>query len=1322
MKLYRYPEYIIVVLCMCVSSIFSVQASADRYYYKHFDIQDGLSQNTVQCILQDSRGFMWFGTKDGLNRYDGADFTTFLYDEAGEFSCGYVQALYEDNDGYIWIATDKGVCVYNPVLETIYRFDTATHSGVTITNITGRIVGDDKNRIWFVVEEQGVFSYNKESNELVQYPVGADILNRSVFTDILFDSHGRIWLSTFGLGLYYSDDEMKTLQPFVDNKGEKVFDGQVINRLCEKYNSLYVASERNGLQEIDLHTKETSVVFAYDYNGTTPIFRDILFVTDSEMWLGSETGIYIYNLKTKEYSHQQHLIYDPYSISDNSVYDLAIDREGGIWIGTYFGGVNYLSKENNYFEKYYQNATQYSLTGQHVREFCQDSYGNIWVGTEDAGLNRFDPVTKRFYHVAESATFKNVHGLCIDGDNLWIGTYSQGVRVLNVKTGMMKSYRHSDGVGLVSDYVFSITRLWNGEIYLGTLSGLQYFDAKTGRFELVERLKDTFIYDIYEDDNGNLWVATYADGVYCRNVKTKKWARYVNNPNEEHSIPSNKVYSIYEDSKHNIWFMTQAGISRYDIHTDSFVSDIHTEDFPQSSVYQMLEDNDGSYWITTNHGLYNIDPSTGKPVKYTTADGLLSNQFNYCSSLKTIDGKLYFGTIDGIVAFKPSDVKADTKLVKPLIVDMWLFNRLVEPGGKESPLIRSISMTDTLELSYNQNSFSFRVVIPGYVAPAKHKIRYKLEGFDKDWVYIDPQYGRIIYSNLNHGDYTLMVAAFNEEEEIVTTLNIIIHPPFYLTPLAYIIYVCLAIAILYYAVRFTTRRQVERNRRQMEEYKREKEREVYDAKFEFFTNVSHEIRTPLSLIKAPLGTLMRTNIVNDKQIKENLDIMNANVDRLLFLVNQLLDFRKVESKKFTIKKENSNISEILNEVYCRFKPTAELNNLKFSIQLPEKDLYADVDHEAFTKIISNLFNNAVKYGKDYINVELTEQAPHFVVVVRNGGEVVSRDMREEIFSAFTRIPGNRNMTGAGIGLPFARSLAQLHDGSLVMGDSETENVFILTIPVGEVVNEPYEKITQVPQVEHILKQYNTNTSVLVVEDNDEMRRFIERQLINNNYRVFGVSNGVEALNLLQEQEVNVIVSDIMMPEMDGLELCRIIKSDISYSHIPVILLTAKSGIQDKIEGLETGADIYIEKPFSNEYLLACISSVVRNRERLREVLGKLPTTIASAEGLSKMDKEFLRKLGEIVQENLQNPDFSMDDIVEMMNMSRSSFYRKIKGIMDVTPNDYIRIQRLKKAAELLSAKKDNVTEICYMVGFNSPSYFAKCFQKYYGVLPKDYAG
>lgn len=1323
-----------VLACFFITIFCQAQSVEEHYYFKNLSIRNGLSQNTVNAILQDRKGFMWLGTKDGLNRYDGLSFRKFKHDAANPRSIGnsFITSLYEDFNGNIWVGTDAGVYIYYPEKEAFEEFDCQSLEKTRIERSVSMIAGDKQGRVWIAVEAQGMFCYDTRQKLLRNYPLSEISSNIKCFT---FDSGGTLWLGFYGDGLYYSKDNLATVHPYGSPEdGKREFEGGVITKIVQgNYNCLYIGSVKEGVSELNLTSGQVRNLLAIDESGESIFCRDLLPYSDNELWIGTESGIYIYNLRTAQFIHLRASLYDSYSLSDNAIYALYKDREEGLWIGSYFGGVDYYPRQYTYFAKYYPKNIANSLHGKRVREFCRADDGTLWIGTEDGGLNHFNPKTKEFHFFEPSAGFTNIHGLCMDGSHLWVGTFSKGLRVIDTRTGVvLRTYTEGHTPHSLNDNsIFCICRTSAGEIYLGTLFGLLRYNRTQDSFDCIPELNGKFVYDIKEDSYGNLWLATYANGAYCYDVSARRWKNYVFDAEDERSLPYDKVLSVFEDSYRQIWLTTQGGgFCLFHPDTETFTRYGLKDGLPNDVVYQIVEDDDRFLWLTTNNGLVRFDPKTMEMKVFSTANGLPTNQFNYRSGFKDEAGNIYLGSINGFVAFDPRTFAENRQVPAVAITDFLLFNKEVPVGETDSPLKSSITFSDKVVLTADQNSFSFRIAALSYQAPGMNKLMYKLEGFDEGWLTIGES-PLVTYSNLGYGDYVFKVKASNSDgvwNEQETSLHLSILPPFYLSGWAYCFYVLFFMGCLVCVIFYFKRRNYRKQHRQMEMLEQEKEREVYHAKIDFFTNVAHEIRTPLTLIKGPLENIILKKEV-DSETKEDLYIMKQNTERLLNLTNQLLDFRKTETRGFRLNFTECDVVAVLRETYLRFTSLAKQKGLDFILELPQECFMADVNQEALTKIISNLLNNGVKYASTYLRISLETDEKVFHIRTFNDGEMIPDTMKEEIFKPFVRLDKEDEVTtGTGIGLALSRSLAELHQGSLMMEKGEEVNCFCLTLPVNQdsTITLSAENVSQVEENSCGWEQEETDTKekkpmILVVEDNPDMLAFVRKQLTTE-YSVLTAMNGIEALAVLDNHYVNLVVSDVMMPQMDGFELCKTIKSDLSYSHIPVVLLTAKTNIQSKIEGLELGADAYIEKPFSVEYLLANISSLIHNREKLRQTFAKSPFVAANTMALTKADEEFIWKLNDIIQANLHNPEFSMEDMADALKMSRSSFYRKIKGVLDLSPNEYLRLERLKQAAQLLKEGKSRVNEICYTVGFNSPSYFSKCFLKQFGVLPKDFIG
>lgn len=1313
----------------------------ESYYFQRFGVENGLPQNTVSCILQDKQGFMWFGTKDGLSRYDGYTFKTFKHDKKNKNSIGnnFIWSLYQDESDVIWVGTDAGVYVYHPETESFLLFDQPASDGSTIVASVNDIKCDRNGDLWFTAGWQGIFRYNLKKKELVAFRQEA-IINAWC---ICIDQENRIWVGTHGYGLGCYDQQKKQFESIqIPIESEKNIQDDIYRIFYDNYNNLLIGTANGGIKIISLVDKQLKP-FPIESDKKGNLFiRDIMRRSDNELWIATESGIYIYDTQKQTIKNLRYEYADPYSISDNAIYSIYKDREGGVWIGTYFGGVNYYPPQYSPFKRFYPLNNTTGLQGRRVREFQQDKYGGIWIGTEDAGLNYFNPANQTFKNFTsngkqENLAYSNIHGLLADGDKLWVGTFAHGMNVIDIKTQkVVRYYKKTENPNSLCDNnVFSIYKDHSGNLWMGTINGLDLYNPQNDDFTKIDYTKNTFIYDIFESHDGILWFASFSSGLFRYNPRNNEWKVFLHHIEDSTSICHNKIISIFEDSKMNLWFTTEGGgISRYNPKKENFTSYSTDNGLPNNVVYKILEDNSGKLWLTTNNGLCCFDPNKETVKTYTRSNGLPGNSFNYKSGLKTPDGELYFGCLNGFISFNPASF-TENKFIPPVIItDFRLFNKEIPIGEKNSLLKQSVSNTKEIKLKHNQSSFSIDFAALSYTSPEKNKYAYILKGFENEWTTLSDNHS-VSYSNIPPGNYVFQVKGSNSDgiwNEQATCLKISIHPPFYKTNWAYFIYLLAMVGFALYLVISFKEKIDQRNKRKLELFENEKDKELYQAKIAFFTNIAHEIRTPLSLIKGPLEHILTENVSEDERI-ENLEVIRRNTYRLLDLSNQLLDFRRVEEKGFRLNYIDTDTKQLIEDIYTRFKPTASQKGLSFKLQLPEEPLFADVDREAFTKIVSNLFTNAIKYGCSHIVLILESgknasmcEAKHFIIKISNDGKLIPEEMKEKIFQPFYQIDdenGNKINQGTGLGLPLARSLAELHKGKLYFDtSSESLNTFVLELPVKQVstivLKKENENLSVNPDTEEKVTS-SSKPTLLIVEDDNEMVQFLYGKL-KHHYHVIKASNGRIALENLEKEEIDMVVTDILMPEMDGFRLCTEIKSNVNYSHIPVIMLTAKVDLKSKIEGLDAGADAYVEKPFSMEHLSAQISNLLSNRNKVKQVFINSPSQNIGSIALTKADENFLEKVKQIIHKNMSESLFNVDLLSEGLHMSRSSLHRKIKGISELTPNDFIQLVRLKKAAELLKEGSYRINEICFLVGFSSSSYFSKIFKKQFGTSPKDF--
>ena len=781
-----------------------------------------------------------------------------------------------------------------------------------------------------------------------------------------------------------------------------------------------------------------------------------------------------------------------------------------------------------------------------------------------------------------------------------------------------------------------------------------------------------------------------------------------------------------------MWIGTSNGLCKYDAKTDRFNA-VEVK-LPSSVICCIIPDGD-NLWLTTTKGLIRYNKGNKSYQIFTRSDGLLSDQFIVNSGFQSSTGTIYIGTACGFNAFNPKHLNVNTHIPSVAITGLEIFNKEVEVG-EDSPLKMGITDCKEINLTHKDDVFSLSFVALSYVTPEKNKYAYKLEGFDKDWNVVSLQH-KVTYTNLPAGEYIFRVKASNNDglwNDEGARIKIIIHPPLLLTFWFKMLYLVLVIIALFMLVRYLRRRTEHRHNEEIKELSQRKEKEIYNAKIQFFTMVAHEIRTPVSLIIGPLEKILGNSDQFSKSVNNDLNIIERNSQRLLQLVNQLLDFRKVEQGSFVLNPCSQHIYSLLNNVCERFIPIFEQNNIQFRFDCSDKNFYADVDSEAITKSVSNLLTNALKYTKDSIILQCNNSSNDncFEICVQDNGKGIADSEKERIFDPFYQIPGSSKQ-GSGIGLSLVKSIVEGHNGKVVVSDSPLSGAsFCLIMPlkaatkfnqIPEPVTNISSEVDLIPESEQCdgvnTEQPKEAPVLLIVEDNDDMRHF----LLDNfkaDFKVVTAVNGVEGLACLKANDIDLIVSDLMMPEMNGLEFCQAVRENYLYSHIPFVLLTAKTDLDTKIEGLNFGADSYIEKPFSIHYLNAQINNLIESRRMLRKKYSEMPFVPISTIAGNMADKEFLNKLNNIVENNISNDEFNIDQLAEELFISRSGLFAKIKSLAGVTPNELIQLVRLKKAAEYISMKQYRINEIVYLVGFNNPSYFSKCFQKQFGLTPKEF--
>lgn len=1278
---------------------------ANDHHFKIITVDNGLSVNNVKVVYQDSYGYMWFGTRNRLNRYDGISVKVYnCFDQITKQGDNSISAILEDKDQQLWIGTDKGVFTFDPLTEVFSSFNRATAENIKITGWVAKILQDRSGNIWIVVPTQGVFAYNTTTQKVKHYPIVKDINpNTNATQSLIMDDSDKIWLGTIGDGIHYYDSKSDTFVKF-NGEGAHALEGKNLIALSEDGDHLTIGLHEGGIFYLDKNKGTVSKL-------NSPLLekekiRYIKTLDDGETWIGTQRGVYILDKNQKVVNHITENFLDPKSLSDNIIENIHQDREGGIWIATNSGGVNYIHKKSSFFTKYYPTGSPSSIHSKRHRQLIEDKNGTIWITSEDNGIWSFNPKKEIFTQVQKQSQSRAL-SLLNNGHEIWAGYYKEPLKKFDSNT--FSTIDNTTVQGLPEKTVTAMMKDKAGQIWLGNTWGIYVAKDDKSAFTYMPEFGLVNVFDILQDRDGDIWVSTMGSGVFLYKSKTKSVHHFLAGPN---SLPSNSITSITQDHLGQIWFATErGGICVYTKGAQKFTSYAIADGLPDDASYKILEDANHILWFGTNHGLVRLDPKSKKIKVYTTKDGLLSDQFNYQSALYASNGKMYFGNQGGLIAFDPLSVHAN-EYVPPVYISNIKVNQVdILPNDTTNILHKSLLAQKDITLSYDQANISIQLVSLSYISPENNSFVYKLDGIDKNW--ITSKSGLISYAKLPPGTYTLLVKGANNDDvwnTDITTLKITVLPPWWKSQMALLLYFLTAVVTLLLAIKSILDRQKKKRVLEQKAYELKKEHEMYQSKIDLFTNIAHEIRTPVTLITAPLDNLLHRGRTAEEDSR-NLEIISRNSKHLMALTNQLLDFQKIDANKYHLHLETNDISSLLMNMVEQFKVLEKETNKTLQVTIPDKAIYARYDHDSFVKIFNNLFSNAFKYCDKHIAVRLVETEKNIEIVFHNDGAIIPLSAREKIFEPFFQVKSSSlHIPGTGIGLSLSRSLVELNEGKLSFVVIDNQNSFILQLPIlekQEIPSTATEDITKAAK-----------HTVLLVDDNPEMHIFLNEQLADQ-YNILSANNGIEAQQQIKAHKIDIVISDLMMPIMDGYSLVNWIKSTAEQQHIITILLTAKYDIESRIKGLEIGADAYVEKPFSLTYLKTLLTSLLNNRKREMTLFAAKPYLNQSDTGLSKTDQEFLEKITEIIKDNITEEEFGVDKLAQLSNTSRSNLHRKLKALIQSSPIDFINQIRMQKAAQLI-IDGNRISEISYMVGVRSPSYFSRMFLKFYGMTPKEY--
>ena len=1290
-------------LFLTIFFISAINAGAERYYYfEHLKATDGLPSNTIYCSIQDRSGFMWIGTRDGLCRYDGRTFVQIDEIAPNLASHGIVMSIAEDNQGKIWFSSTEGIYYFDPATDESGSLGIHEKDGCT------DIHADAKGNVWFACTNS-LYRHDTANSGIHSYSIGNS--RPSLITS---DSLGMIWVLVED-GSVYTYDRLKDTfkqQPLEKKlkELEAVEDGRML-----------AATSDNKVILIDCLTLKSDTIF--DGKGDHEI-HCLKEASKGEFWIGTDSGLFI---RREGQNYNGIAVHDestPGSISADYITCIDKDRSGNLWIGTYYTGLNIWKDKSEEMAAYFPNPSNNSLKGRIVRSIKSDGSGNIWCCTEDGHLNKLDPQSHEMKNFVISEGL-NMHALVMDGDKLWICTFGEGLYEFDTKEERMIR-KHTFPGNMVS----AGFKTEEGDLFIGTTSGLYILETDEEGFRKVEAAHNDFIHCIYQDNAGIIWVGTYGNGIRCIDSNGRQLA-HVNPQIDGKGLTSRFITSFFEDSRHRMWVTTEGGgvcytSPGYRVEDLQFSSIDKNDGLTSNVTCGIAEDIDGMMWVSTTNGITNI---SGEDFSVTSilnhSNEVAGYQYSYDAAHSTANGVLYFGNTEGMIAVTPAKMKTKETIYPISITSIKAVssNKAINiktsdiSSGKSGNIRIRYKDASAISLSFVVPEYSSRDILYNYkVSRGKHEL---FSGSTKE--------NTLTFTGLRPGRYVFRLGAIgNDDMKSSKRIDMEIMPHPLLSFPAFIIYMTLFFTMIVCGVMMLEAKRKREKEHSLSKLTDRKEKELYNAKINYFTNITHEIRTPLTLIKMPLDKLIAKGAYTQES-ENDLRTIQANTDRLLSLTNQLLDMSKIEQNETKLACMKENICEIVRKSAKYFEQMALDQHITLITDIPDSPIYAMCAKDSIVTIVSNLLSNAVKYGDDRIVVKVSasdDKETIFVRVDSNGAHIPEYD-KERIFNIFFQREENkihgRISQGTGLGLPYARTLANMHNGKLYLDMSVTDmNSFVLELPArqeDQIVAEP-AKVSE-KKTKETADFDSTKHTILIVEDSEEMREYLAYEL-SDTYNVSTAANGSDALELLKNEKIDIVVSDIMMPIMDGCELCNNIKNDSDLSHVPVILLTAAIGVEKRIETLEIGADGYIEKPFPIELLRSNISNLFKNREiSYRQFISK-PLTHYNSVTASKVDEEYMDKLHEFIMKHISETDLNIENLTIQLGTSKSSLYRKLKANTGLSINEYIRVCRLKQAAELLSSQKYKINEVAFMTGFSSPSYFATCFQKQFNLSPSEF--
>jgi signal transduction histidine kinase/ligand-binding sensor domain-containing protein/DNA-binding response OmpR family regulator len=1362
-------QYLIVVFLYSLISV--VNAQTRQYQFVQLDVNKGLSHNMVNDFLKDSRGFMWFGTSYGLNRYDGYSLKVFrnIPGDTTSLLANDITKMFEGPDGKIWIYTHSGNSVYNPETESFYWNTNALLRTMSIAEgLITFLKKDSKGNFWFIHYNQGLFKYIPSEKKTIRLQTDINdstAIATAEMSTIAEDKSGNIWIIHKN-GVF---EKLNNRTNKIDYRNEVLkqrFKAEMMDYeiMADVDGDLWIHSNSN--RGCFYFNQEAKTIQSFNSNTKTrlnsAIVRKIVQDEDGLIWVATDHGGINQIDKKNDFkiSYILHDEDDEKSLSQNSINTLYKDDQGIIWAGTYKKGISYYHENIFRFQLYrHHNTKPESIPFNDINAFAEDENGNLWIGTNGGGLIYFDRKANTFKQYLHNPKDPNslsnnvIVSLYRDHANvLWVGTYYGGLNSFDGKRFTRYKNNPSDPKTIGDDSVWEIMEDSNKNLWIGMLrGGADVYDRKKKEFSHYKSgdfnsVRTGYVPALMEDKAGNMWIGT-GYGLDILEKQSGRFIHYLNDVNNPLTLSNNNVLNLLEDSRGLIWVGTHAGLNLFDKTNKTFRVFNEKHGLPHGSILTIVEDNQHNLWMGTPNGISKMTISKNEDgtfkfsfKNYDESDGLQGKAFNENAVLKTAAGELVFGGSNGFNIFRPEAIGINKIKPNVILTDFQIFNKSVGIGNSKDDVLalpKAITTLDQITLRPEDNVFSIEFAAINYFRPEKSHYQYMLEGFN-EWLATDAAQRRVTFTNIDPGDYVFKVKASNNDgiwNETPTTVRITILPPFWKSKIAFVLYTLLILGTLLLARWLILSKERINYRIQQERQKAQRMHELDMMKIKFFTNVSHEFRTPLTLILTPMERILKQTPEGDQ--KNQFKLIYRNAKRLLNLVNQLLDFRKMEVQEVKFNPSEGDIVKFIHELVNSFSDLSEKKNISFSFTSSIQELETLFDQDKVEKILFNLLSNAFKFTPEngsvqvFLDVKNEGKRNFLEIKVKDTGIGIAKDKQDKIFERFfqAEVPATMVNQGSGIGLSITKEFVKIHGGTITVESvPEKGTCFTVILPITEILH--MEKAPLEADIAAVLasdeeefaeiNSVNKKPVLLLVEDNEDFRFYLKDNL-KHQYAIIEASNGKQALEKALHLIPDLIVSDVMMPEMNGIDFCRSVKSDPHTSHIPVILLTARSSEEQKLEGLETGANDYITKPFSFEILQSRIKNLIAQREVFQKAFQKHLDVKGSDIQITSLDEKLIQNAIKVVETHMADPDFSVEELSRELGMSRVHLYKKLLSLTGKSPIEFIRTIRLQRAAQLLEKSQLTVAEVAYQVGFNNPKYFTKYFKDQFNILPSAYA-